>query len=335
MRVTMQDVAEAAGVSIATVSKVINKVPGISEPTIQKVRRVIDDLGYRPNKRAQSFARRATRKILFLADFHQGIGFENPHLFEILAGIEQTLTRRRFGLLIRGLSPADFADNLDRCLDSDVADGAIIHASLVTPQVAEALSALDFPYVIVGMPDFKNNLCWIDSNNYVAGEIAAKHLESCGYRDIAFFGGPKTDTISEHRLSGIQRVLRKPIPDEFVQRGKDATSEQGYFAAKKLLDADRVPEAIICANQYIAFGCFQILKAYQLNVPRDIALMTFDDFPFSKELTPQLTVVDLDMYAMGEQAATIVIRRINRPNLLVQTYTTVPTLIERNSTRRN
>jgi DNA-binding LacI/PurR family transcriptional regulator len=101
MSVTIRDVAAAAGVSTATVSKVINHSPTISQETVERVQEVIHQMGYRPNKRAQSFARRATKNILFLSELEHGVGFENPHLFEMLAGAEAALARKDYGLLIK------------------------------------------------------------------------------------------------------------------------------------------------------------------------------------------------------------------------------------------
>jgi len=96
MSVTIRDVARAAGVSTATVSKVINHSPSISQATIERVEDVIRQLDYRPNKRAQSFARKATRNILFLSELEHGVGFDNPHLFEMLAGAEAALARKDY-----------------------------------------------------------------------------------------------------------------------------------------------------------------------------------------------------------------------------------------------
>ena len=101
-----------------------------------------------------------------------------------------------------------------------------------------------------------------------------------------------------------------------------------------LLELQTRPNAVICANQYIAFGCVNELKASGIRIPEDMAVITFDDFPFSKIIEPQLSVVNLDMYDMGEQAAKVVLRRIRTPQYLVQSQTTLPILIERQSTKK-
>ena len=332
MSVTIRDVAAAAGVSTATVSKVINRSPSISQATAEHVQGVVQALGYRPNKRAQSFAKRATKNILFLSEMEHGAGFENPHLFEMMVGAENALVQKGYGLLVKRISARELANSFADILDSEYVDGAIVHASVVSREVAALLAGTPFPYVVVGMPDFANRLCWIDTNNSVAGQIAASHLLKKGYERIAFIGGPQEDTISRHRLSGVLDALEVKSPQGYIRHGPP-DSETGFRCTLELLALAQAPQAIICANQYLAYGCVQALQHSGVRVPGQVAVLTFDDFPFSKVIRPQLTVVNLDMHDMGEQAAKIVIRRIKNPQLLVQSYTTLPSLIERESTK--
>lgn len=333
MSVTIRDVAEAAGVSIATVSKVINHSPTISEATVKRVQDTIRNMDYRPNRRAQSFARRATKNIIFLSEMEHGVGFENPHLFEMMAGAEAELARKGYGLLVKRMNAHELVSSFANVMDSEYVDGAIIHASVVSKEVAALLTDIAFPYVVVGMPDFANRLCWIDTNNNVAGQIAASHLIKQGYERIAYIGGPQEDKISLHRLNGVQETLKTKIPLGYIFQG-EASSVTGYQSTQELLKCESGPQAIICANQYIAFGCVEALRQHSIAIPQQMAVITFDDFPFSKVIDPQLTVVNLDMYDMGEQAAKIITRRIRNPQLIVQSYTTLPNLIERESTRR-
>jgi len=170
MSVTIRDVAREAGVSTATVSKVINHSPSISQATAERVEDVIRQLDYRPNKRAQTFARKATRNILFLSELEHGVGFDNPHLFEMLAGAEAALARKDYGLLIKRINARELVNSFSDIMDDEFVDGAIVHASVVSKEVASLLTDTSFPYVVVGMPDFANRLCWIDTNNSVAGD---------------------------------------------------------------------------------------------------------------------------------------------------------------------
>lgn len=333
MSVTIREVAAAAGVSTATVSKVINHSPAISQATADHVQQVIRRMGYRPNKRAQSFAKKATKNILFLSELEHGVGFENPHLFEMMAGTEAALARKDYGLLVKRINSRELVNSFADIMDSEYVDGAIVHASVVSREAAALLTGTSFPYVVIGMPDFANRLCWIDTNNSVAGQIAANHLRKRGYERIAYIGGPKEDAISLHRLNGVLEGLGTAVAAGYIRHGAPC-SETGFQCTRELLALEKPPQAIICANQYLAFGCVEALRRSGAAIPGDMAVITFDDFPFSKVMEPPLTVVDLDMYDMGEQAAKIVLRRIKNPQLLVQSYTTLPRLIERESTRR-
>lgn len=274
MSVTIQEVAEAAGVSKATVSKVLHKSYSISQETCDRVNAVIKELGYQPNRRAQSFATGATKTILFLAEMQHGVGFDNPHLFEIMAGVENALSEKGYGLIVQHSTALDLWQHFDELLQGSYVDGVILHASVVSKDVALCLAHTELPYIVVGAPDFSNQLCWIDTN------------------------------------------------------------EGGAAAARALLELQTRPNAVICANQYIAFGCVNELKASGIRIPEDMAVITFDDFPFSKIIEPQLSVVNLDMYDMGEQAAKVVLRRIRTPQYLVQSQTTLQILIERQSTKK-
>lgn len=298
MSVTIQEVAEAAGVSKATVSKVLHKSYSISQETCDRVNAVIKELGYQPNRRAQSFATGATKTILFLAEMQHGVGFDNPHLFEIMAGVENALSEKGYGLIVQHSTAVELLRHFDELLQGSYVDGVILHASVVSKDVAICLAHTELPYIVVGAPDFSNQLCWIDTNNSVAGQIAVTHLRRNGYDRIAFIGGPKEDTISAHRLNGALATLNEKIPAGYLREGPP-TSEGGAAAARALLALPMQPNAVICANQYIAFGCVNELKVSGIRIPEDMAVITFDDFPFSKIIEPQLSVVNLDMFDMG------------------------------------
>ena len=125
MSVTIQEVAEAAGVSKATVSKVLHKSYSISQETCDRVNAVIKELGYQPNRRAQSFATGATKTILFLAEMQHGVGFDNPHLFEIMAGVENALSEKGYGLIVQHSTALDLWQHFDELLQGSYVDGVI------------------------------------------------------------------------------------------------------------------------------------------------------------------------------------------------------------------
>ncbi len=334
MAVTIKDVAREAGIAVSTVSKAMNGEQGVSAETRRKVREVIERLDYHPNVRAQNFVRRSSRTILFLTALERGIGFSNPHLFEIIAGVEAALRHKGYTMVLQGVTPEEACNIVRMAAIQQMADGVVLHASILSKELDILISDLALPHIAIGYPSFPNHFSWIDSDNSLAGEMAARHLVTQGHRRIAFIGGWEEDQISTHRLEGVRKELSVhgiTLTQDLLRHG-DSTCDCGYELTVKLLSGERKPDAIICANNYIAYGCFQATRDKKVDIPKDVALLTFDDFPFSRVLHPMLSCVTIDVYDMGFQAGKHILAMIQKPNLRVQTYTTLPILIARAST---
>lgn len=337
MAITIKDVAREAGVAVSTVSKAMNGAQGVSEEARAKVREVIERLDYHPNVRAQNFVRRSSRTILFLTALEQGVGFSNPHLFEIIAGVEAALRHKGYALELRGATPEEACNLVRMAAVQQIADGVVLHASILSRELDTLISELELPHIAIGYPSFPSRLSWIDSDNSLAGEMAARHLVDRGYRRIGFIGGWEDDKISTHRLEGVKKELERSgiaLTKDLLRQG-DSTCDHGYELSLRLLGAERRPDAIICANNLLAYGCFQAMRDKNISIPKDMALLTFDDFPFSRVLRPMLSCVTIDVYDMGFQAGRHILAMIKKPNLRVQTYTTLPVLIARASTDRD
>ena len=169
MAVTIYDVAKEAGVSIATVSKALNDSYTIPDQTKAAIREIADRLGYRPNARAKNFARQASGTVLFITDFYQNIAFENPHMFEIISGIATYLDGKDYSLTLKPLTKQAAPLYIRDIIQQRQADALIIHAFVLSPELAAILSRVDFPYLVIGKPGFRCNICWIDVNHEQAG----------------------------------------------------------------------------------------------------------------------------------------------------------------------
>lgn len=334
MAVTIKDVAKAANTSVSTVSKVLNNAYDVSKETSDRVKAIAEQMQYRPNVRAQNFARGNSKTILFLTHLEPGIGFSNPHMFEILSGAQEALRSKEYKLVLQSTTPEEACKTVSEAAAQQSADGIIIHAAVVTRELDKIIKQENFPHIVIGVTGFSSHMCWIDSDNRLAGVIAAKHLVEKGYQRIAFIGGVQEDEITQHRLSGILQILEEfniKINNDYILHG-DSTCKSSFMLTKQLLSLKNKPDAIICANNYIAYGCVSSLHENNIKIPTQMAVITFDDFPFSQVLFPQLTVVNIDVYDIGKQAGKLILSKIKKPNLCVQTYTTVPSLIEREST---
>ncbi|MCM1156159.1 MAG: LacI family transcriptional regulator [Roseburia sp.] len=334
MSITIKDVAREAGVSTATVSKVINGKPSISDATRQHVCQVMECLNYHPNAQASNFARKKTNIIVFLTVTESHTAFDNPHMFEILCGAQSKIREKNYHFsFIAFPNKEAVCREAMNIISRKAADGLIVHGSATSRPLVDFLTESAFPHIIIGRPPFSNTACWIDINNHVSGEMAAKYLNSCGYSKIAFIGGPATDEISRHRLKGFtssMQLKKLPVPDSFIKYGSYSKAS-GFQMMEELLRGSCLPDAVICENNQIAMGAVSAIEKHGMSIPDDIGVITFDDYPLSQLIDPPLTVVDIDVHEMGRQAASILLKKIKNPQLHVQSFATLPSLIVRSS----
>lgn len=332
MPVTIYDIAEKARVSISTVSKALNDSYSISDATKRRILKIAEELDYKPNARARSFARRRSGIILFVTDLYRNVAFENPHMFEIMTGISQYLDEKNYALLMKHVTIKDAPGAIRDMMTQEQADAVIIHAAVLSKSLAQMLTHAKLPHLVIGKPDFPTTICWMDVNHELAGQEAASYLLDKGYRRVTFLmGDEQEDHISLSRKAGMLRVFQEEeLTFSTVCGG--STYEDGCRHMKELLDLPVKPEVVLCTNNYLAMGCLQCLRENGVDVPGTVAVMTFDNYPFSMITVPQLTAVEADMYDMGQEAARFILRKIRKPELQTQTYCTIPRLVERAST---
>lgn len=336
MAVTIRDVAKAAGVSVSTVSKVVNGWTSISAETTARVNAVIDSLHYTPNSRAVSFARKATMNIIFLTSLEKEEAYKNPHMFDIMCGVYRELAGFHYTVTLVDTSNEAYpGETVEKVIAAGSADGIVVHGSALNDRTAALILDKSFPHTIIGNPGFDNQLCWIDTNHMLGGQFAAEHLLSCGYERVAFIGGRKTDFISQQRLKGVRQTMLKSghrmDNDHIVYT--DSSRESAHQATLNLVHSEHPPQAIVCENNVIALGVSRALEHANIKVPDEIAFLTFDRYPYTSIIDPEPTIIDIDVYDMGIQAGSAIARKLENPALLVQSYTTLPILIQGLTTR--
>lgn len=334
MAASIRDVAKLAGVSVSTVSKTLNGTGAVSDSTAESVRKAAATLHYEPNERARSLATKANRQIIFLADFPFDAAFVNPHLFEIMRGVQHMLSKHGYMLIMEQADSKEAASRVSQMYERHQADGFILHMSVITKKLATQVVRAEIPHIVIGRPNFETRLCWIDTDNCLSGELAALHLIDRGYKDIAFIGGRADDMICWRRLQGVRNAMKEhglELPQERVINSNSQLSD-GLRATKKLLKMNPSPGAVICANNPIALGVLQALQDKGIRIPEDMALITFDSYPFSLFTEPQMTVVDINMYDMGQEAGRLVLQKLKKPKMQVQSFITAPELIVRGTT---
>ena len=334
MSVSIKDVAKKAGVSISTVSKALNDKSSVSSSTIERIKQTAEDMGYVPNSRARVFATKETKQIVFVADIPKDTAFYNPHIFEIIMGLQHSVSKSGYSLIVESVEKKEALEYISSLYKKNMADALVVHASIITKRLESLIVKSNLPHLIIGQPDYQSTLSWIDTDNTLSGAIAIRHLLKKDYYPVAFVGGKADDMISLHRFEGAERELKQNnlnFEDQYVL-SSSSTIVSGMNAAKKILKMEKPPRSVLCANSVIAFGMMQELRNQNVKVPKDIAVMTFDRYPFSDFTEPRVTSVDMNMYEIGEEAGSILIKNLSHPNLRIQTFTSEPCIFEREST---
>ena len=228
MAVTIYDLAREAGVSISTVSKALSGSYTISEKTRRHVLETARRLQYKPNARARSFARQKSGTVIFATELYQSISFENPHMFAILTGVTRSLEEKGYSVLLKHMDKGGATAYVRELMQERLADGVILHAALLSRDLAAFLSHADAPYLVIGRPNFPCNICWMDVNHELAGGVAANYLLDRGYRRILYLGGGPEDAISQMRLKGMQSHSSEPFSG--VSKRHSTSPPVGFFA---------------------------------------------------------------------------------------------------------
>lgn len=272
---TLEMVAARAGVSRATVSRVVNGSPKVSSDVASAVRVAIDELGYVPNRAARMLVSKQSHALALLVPEDMSHFFGDPYLASIVTGIHDRLAAEDYvlNLIVAATTPNE---KTTRYLQGGNVDGALVvsHHSSDTflPHLTDTL-----PVVFGGRPPFEAGGYVVDVDNIAGARRAVEHLVSIGRKRIAHIAGPSSMVASEERLHGYHSALATagltpgPIVDgDFTLRG-------GTEAMRKILTMDSSIDAVFVASDLMAAGAMTVLRAQGFSVPRDIAVVGYDD----------------------------------------------------------
>lgn len=329
--INITDVALKAGVSIATVSRVLNNSDHKVNPaTRQKVLGVIKELDYRPNALAKGLLMKKTMTVgIIIPDI------SNSYYAEIVRGIQDMADQSGYAIIL--LNTDRNQDRIikhiyflrEKAADGIIFSGGVIHAE----KVLSSLKELRERVVVIGRHQVDFSAVVIDDKGGAAK--ATQHLIELGHRRIGFIGGPDKSNSARDRLSGYKSALtqsRYPIKTNLIRKG-DFTPRSGYLAAKELIQRER-PTAIFAANDQMALGAIRAIKEQNLKVPDDLSVVGFDDIPVSSYFDPPLTTVEIPKYHIGAVAMEMLMNLISKKNAEKLRWFHTQLLI-RNSTMKN
>jgi DNA-binding LacI/PurR family transcriptional regulator len=329
--VTLNDVAEASGVSYQTVSRVINQHPHVAKETRERVQDFISKLGYRPNRLARSLVTKRSNTIGVMS---YGTSYFGPS--QMLSNIDQVLRSRGYSLTFYSLEDMTLAawqKALDY-LSSHLVDGVIIIAPMIGLDVAQ-LSALrqDIPIVMTDVQkDARIPSVVMDQRE--GSRLAAQHLIDLGHRKIAEISGPRTWYDGMLRHESFVLTLQRSGLEPVVSLEGDWTAQSGYAKAKQLLKSGHTFTALITGNDQMALGAMRALREGGLKIPEDVSVVGFDDIPEASFFEPPLTTVRQDFNAMGQQSVEYLLDLLDQPETSVHQRVLYPSLVVRSSTQR-
>lgn len=328
---TVKDVSRLAGVSTATVSRVLAGLDEVSEDARQRVLDAVRSLNYQPNRNARNLRKNSTSMIgVIVSDI------QNPFFGSVIRGVEKITIQDGYTILLGNSDEDPLREQ--RLIAMLLAEG--VAGIIIAPTNADAASycalfSSGTPYVVI---DRKIEPCEADTvtvDGYHGSRVAMEHLIALGHTHIGLIGGLEHLSVMRERAQGYSDARAHhglPALSDLVQRGNNR-QDGGYRAMQALLGLDPPPTAVLIANNLMTLGGLQAIHQAGLNIPGQISLIGFDDMDWAPSLQPPLSVVAQPAYEMGERAAAALLARIREPGRPVQHVLLETQLILRASCR--
>jgi len=323
---TVKEIAAIAKVSVATVSRALQRPEMVSEDTRERIYEVVKRLGYTPNALARNLRTARTRLIVALLP-----DIANPFFSEVIRGIEQVAYENGYSVLL-----GETQSNLVReqayadMVAARQADGMItmFHRVPAIPMAGRLPLVNACEYV----KDSAISSVYVD--NVAASSAAVDYLVALGHRDIAFIAGPSSSPICVDREQGYHQALKraKIAIDPALTAVGDFSIEAGERAVEMFRAQGRTFSAVFCANDEMAIGAMRALISSGLRIPEDVSVVGFDDIRFSRYTTPPLTTVSQPKNALGREAMTMLIEILNDPEVPPRKRVLTAELVVRGST---
>lgn len=329
--VSLRDVAQAAGVSVATVSHVLNGTRYVSSELTERVRRALLDLNYQPNLVARSLRTQRSQTIGFITS-----DITNPFYPGVAQGASVFASQRGYSLMLCDVGQdGSGEEKIVFLLQQRQVDGLLFTSIHKDSSTVKALHEDKYPFVLINrqLNGIEANYVGIDNRDGMAQ--AVRHLVELGHRSVGFISGPTVSTAAYERLDGFLEAARSfglDTDPQLICQGSYQIDD-GYAAVRNFLSVRPDISAIVAANDLMAFGAWQCLHQLSVNVPRDISIIGFDDIPPASMGPTGLTTVHCSQYNMGERAARLLIEVLTSESFSPPRQIVLPVqLVVRNTT---
>ncbi|HLI90147.1 MAG TPA: LacI family DNA-binding transcriptional regulator [Ktedonobacteraceae bacterium] len=318
-RPTIDDIARLAGVSKATVSRVLNHKPDVDPATRDRILRIVEEQGFIRSIAASGLAGGRSRLIGVLIP-----SFAWPLIPDIMNGVAEVIGETDYELVTYSINDRirrnNHVDIIDRILATKLTAGLLAIYSAQPPQHLARLHRQDFPVVVIDDQDPPPNVPWVGIDNKAAGYAATRHLIQLGHRRIAHIQGPMQLLCSHERYEGYCQALQDaglPLLPDLVLEGNFAPT--GGRACARILFSmppERRPTAIFAANDQTAYGVLAAAEENGIHIPHDVALVGFDDLASTTahiDIRPELTTIRQPFYEMGQRSIELLLSLLEKP----------------------
>lgn len=328
---SIQDIADAADVSIATVSRVLNKSGKVRQETASRVLEAAEQLNYRPNRVARRMRVKSSDSLvigLIITD----VG--NPFFSELSRGVEDVAYQHKHAIMICNTDedPEKEKFYIDSMLSEKVS-GLIIAPSKGNTAYLKKLKKNGYPIVCVDRYPDSLNIDTVTIDNRKGAYLAVKRLTDLGHKRIGIINGIKGVSTTEGRFAGYKKALKEagiPLPEELITY-ENYKESGGRNAMREFLSLDESPTAVFSTNNLMTLGCYEEMYEQGVNIPDDIAIIGFDDMPWSVALNPPLTAVKQPGYELGLNATELLFKKLKNSNRNTVNLVLTPELIVRKS----
>ena len=320
-RHTIGDIAQLAGVSKATVSRVLNHKPDVDPATRERILRIVSEQGYTPSISASNLAGGRSRLIGVVVP-----SFAWPFIPDVMRGVSEVVEKTQYELVLYNINDTVQEDHrrdiINHILVSKLTAGILaILPGNAAPDIVR-LHRSGFPVVMVNDQDRPHGVAWVGTDNFGGAYAAVRHLISLGHRRIAHIQGPMQHLCSQERYQGFLQAMDEAgltIDASLVIEG-DFNEKGGESAAHRLfsLPLEKRPTAIFAASDLTAYGVLEVAEEYSITIPKDIALVGFDDISSAAHVRPALTTIRQPFYEMGKQSLELLLSMLDKPVLYEQ-----------------
>ena len=332
--VTLKDIAREAGVSVMTVSNVVNgNLSKVSKENAQRIREIIERRGYVPNASARSLAKnRANIIAIILRGAENENTLENPHNAALVGTIIQKIQKRGYYTMVNMMK---CREDITQSLRTWNVDGAVF-LGMFDDEIEEMCAASDIPMVFIDSYSSVRQLSNVGIDDYKGGRLAARHLIACGHRSIAFVSPPVLRTgVVQHRFAGFcdeleQHGISFRSEHQFVLES-DVRPEDTMELGRRLAQLREKFSAVFVTSDQIASYLIQGMRSTGIRIPDDMSIIGFDDLMICRQMTPQLTTIAQDLEEKARLSVDILSRRLSAAAAPAESLVLDVTLVERES----